>query len=145
MLTSEINSDDQLVAELLHGRANLMAGSGLDDHSLMLIAREEFSGRSFAIVREWMLLDVMLPAAELSELTAAGLQPLVLLANLIVHDSDASTPMGSQLITGFGQDFFGCFFELDSKVYVLAGRGARKYAAMPALEALRRVNHLAIA
>lgn len=135
-----MRSEDQLVADLLYGRANTMAGSGLDDQSLIQIAGEEFSGRAYAVVRDWMILDVILPSEELNELTAAGQQPMILLAPRVVHDSDMASPRADLLITGFCQDFFGCFFEVDSKVYVLAGRGARKYAAMPSITALKRVQ-----
>lgn len=140
MQTDQARSDDQLVADLLYGRSSTITGSGLDDQSLIQVAQEEFSGRPFSVVRDWMILDMMMPAEALSELTAVGKLPLVLLANRIVHDSDPTLPLEGLLVTGYSQDFFGCFFEVDDKVYVLAGRGARKYAAMPELAALRRVQ-----
>lgn len=87
-----------------------------------------------------MIVDLILPTERLNELAENGQQPLVLLANRVVHDTDATSRVEALTVTGFAQDFFGCFVEADRKMYVLAGRGARKYSAMPALAAFKRLH-----
>ncbi|GLO49590.1 hypothetical protein PPUN110474_09900 [Pseudomonas putida] len=140
MQTVEMQRDDHLVSELLYGQAQPLCGSGLDDASLIQIAKTEFADRAFCIVRNWMILDIMLPDNELQKVVAAGQHPIVLLAHEITYDSQASQPYQAPLVTGYGEDLYGCFFEAGPKMYVLAGRGARRYAAKPALVALEQMT-----
>ncbi|WP_238739270.1 MULTISPECIES: DUF6957 family protein [Pseudomonas] len=130
--------DEQLVSDLLYGQAQPMGGSNLDDARLIQIAEAEFAGRAFCIVRNWMVLDIMLPAEELGELTAAGRYPMVLIAHDVAYDSDVTKQYQAPLATDYGQEFYGCFFKVGAKMFVLAGRGARRYAAKPAWEALKQ-------
>lgn len=137
--TTEARLDEDLVSELLYGNAHPLCGSGLDDASLVRIARKELAGRSFSIVRNWMILDVLLPESDIAELSLAGRYPMVLMAHDVAYESEASCRCERPLVTEYGHDFFGCFFEAGSKVYVLAGRGARRYTGKPALIALRQL------
>ncbi|MGS0738145.1 DUF6957 family protein [Pseudomonas sp. GG8] len=43
---------------------------------------------------------------------------------------------GGSFITSYQKDFHGCFFESKDKLYILAGRGARKHVSVPAVAAL---------
>ncbi|MHC8379741.1 DUF6957 family protein [Pseudomonas sp. MDT1-16] len=129
--------DSELVVDVLYGQARTLGGSRLDDDELIKLAREEFEGRCFCIVRNWLLLDLMLPEAQEKEIKTQGLQPTVLYAHHAVFDSEARVSAGDGFITGYQSDFHGCFFESKDKLYILAGRGARKYTSWPAVESLR--------
>ncbi len=85
-----------------------------------------------------MILDIMLPAGELDELVTAEQYPVVLLAHDVTYDSQAIQCGHAPFVTGYANDFFGCFFDDGLKIFVLAGLGARRYAAKPALIALRQ-------
>jgi hypothetical protein len=128
--------ETELVQDLIYGPARMLCGSRLGDDELIKLAHEEFEGQSFCIVRNWMLLDVMLAEAQESEVRKHGLQPTVLFISHAVYDSDASVPASDGFVTGYQKDFHGCFFESKDKLYILAGRGARKHVSVPAISAL---------
>lgn len=79
----------ELVADVLYGPARTLGGSRLDDDELIKLAREEFEGQPFCVVRNWMILDLLLPEAQESEVRRQGLQPSVLYAHRVVFDSAA--------------------------------------------------------
>ncbi|WP_322614509.1 DUF6957 family protein [Pseudomonas sp. BIC9C] len=125
-----------LIEDVLYGPAQMLGGSQLEDGELIQLAREEFEGQPFCIVRNWMLLDVMLAEVQEREVRKQGLQPTVLFISHAVYDSDASVPASDGFVTGYQKDFHGCFFESKDKLYILAGRGARKHVSVPAVAAL---------
>lgn len=133
-----MQQNDHLVSELLYGQAQPLCGSGLDDLSLIQIAKTEFADRPFCIVRNWMILDVMLPASDMEEVAAAEQHPMVLFAHDVTYDSLTTQHRDVPLVTRYAKDFFGCFFEDGATVFILAGRGARRYVAKTALTALRQ-------
>jgi len=126
-----------LIEDVLYGPAQMLGGSQLEDGELIQLAREEFEGQSFCIVRNWMMLDLLLSEAQEREVRKQGLQPTVLFINKTVFDSEARVPTGDGFITGYQKDFHGCFFESKDRLYILAGRGARKNASLPAVDALK--------
>ncbi|POA28185.1 MULTISPECIES: hypothetical protein [unclassified Pseudomonas] len=127
----------ELIEDVLYGPAQMLGGSRLEDDELIKLAREEFEGQPFCIVRNWMLIDLMLSDEQENEIRKQDLQPSVLYANHAVFDSEERIATGNGFITGYQKDFHGCFFESKDKLYILAGRGARKYVSAPAVEALR--------
>lgn len=128
--------ETELIQDLIYGPARVLGGSRLGDDELIQLAREEFEGQRFCIVRNWIVLDLLLSEAQERELRKQGLQPTVLFINHAVFDSDARVPPSDRFITGYLKDFHGCFFESKDKLYILAGRGARKHASLPAVKAL---------
>ena len=125
-----------LIEDVLYGPAQMLGGSRLGDDELIKLAREEFEGQLFCIVRNWMLIDLMLSGEQENEIRKQGLQPSILYANHAVFDSEARVPAGDGFITGYQKDFHGCFFESKDKLYILAGRGARKHVSLPAVQVL---------
>lgn len=125
-----------LIEDVLYGPAQMLGGSRLEDGELIQLACEEFEGQPFCIVRNWMLLDLLLAEAQEREVRRQGLQPTVLFINHAVFDSEARVPTVDGYITGYQKDFHGCFFESKDKLYILAGRGARKHVSVPAISAL---------
>ena len=128
--------ETELIQDLIYGPARVLNGSRLGDDELIRLAREEFEGQPFCIVRNWLILDLMLSEAQEREVRKQGLQPTVLFINQAVFDSEARVPPGDGFITGYQKDFHGCFFESKDKLYILAGRGARKHVSVPAVAAL---------
>jgi len=126
----------ELLEDVLYGPARMLGGSRLEDDELIKLAGEEFEGQPFCVVRNWMILDLLLPEAQVSEIRGQGLQPSVLYVNQIIFDSKARFSNGDSFITSYQKDFHGCFFESKDTLYILAGRGARKHASLPALQAL---------
>lgn len=129
-------TDIELLGDLLFGAARTLGGSRLEDAELIKLACDEFEGQPFCVVRNWMILDLLLPEAQESEIRKQGLQPSVLYAHQVVFDSKARFSNSDTFITSYQKDFHGCFFESKETLYILAGRGARKHASLPAVQAL---------
>jgi len=127
----------ELIEDVLYGPARMLGGSRLEDDELIKLAREEFEGQPFCIVRNWMLIDLMLSDEQENEIRKQDLQPSVLYAHHAVFDSEERIATGNGFITGYQKDFHGCFFESRDKLYILAGRGSRKHASLPAITLLR--------
>jgi hypothetical protein len=130
-------SDSDLLGELLFGSARVLGGSGLDDNELIELATVTFTDKPFCIVRQWLLLDVMLPESQEREVKAQGLGATILYAQSAVYDSQRKLQPGDSVLSDFQRDFEECIFESKDVLYILAGRGARKHVSAPAVEALR--------
>ncbi|MFJ5187550.1 DUF6957 family protein [Pseudomonas fulva] len=132
---------NELLEDVLYGPAQVLMGSALTDDVLLAAAREEFEGREYCVVREWMILDVMVSDQDEKLIHARDLQPTTLFAQRVLFDS-RGVRQGGVLLTGFLRHFEDCFFEAEEMVYVLGGRGARKHVSMPALTELSRMCRL---
>lgn len=130
-------SDVELLGELLFGSARVLGGSRLEDDELIELATVTFTEKPFCIVRQWMLLDVMLPEFQEQEVKAQDLEATVLYAQAVVFDSNNKLQPGDSVLSDFQSDFEDCIFESKDVLYILAGRGARKHVSAPAVEALR--------
>lgn len=132
--------NQELVADILYGKARKLPGSGLDDDDLIRIVQEEFPGQQVYVVRQWLLLDVMLPEVEQKEIKSRGLAPTVLFANHLVSDSEDGAPKGEAIISNYESELFGCLFQSENALFILAGPGGRRYVGQPAVAALRASN-----
>ncbi|MFJ2484864.1 DUF6957 family protein [Pseudomonas sp. NPDC087639] len=130
-------TDTDLLGDLLFGPAQILGGSKLGNDELIELAAETFVEKPFCIVRGWMLLDVMLPEFQEQDVKAQGLEATVLYAQAVVFDSSKQLKPGDSVLSDFQSDFEECIFESKGVLYILAGRGARKHASAPALDALR--------
>lgn len=126
----------ELIEDVLYGPARMIGGSRLGDEELIKLAQEEFAEQRFCIVRNWMLMDVLLPDTQERDVQKRGLKPSALFVHETVFDSEGRTAARDSFITGFQKNFQGCFFESEDALYVLAGRGFRKHVSMPAFQAL---------
>lgn len=129
-------TDTDLLGDLLFGSARTLGGSKHGDDELIVLAADTFTEKPFCIVRHWMVLDVMLPESTEREIKSQGLEPTILYAHLTVFDSEGKHSPGDCILSGYQFDFDGCIFESKDALYILAGRGSRKHASMPAIEAL---------
>lgn len=126
-----------LIVDILYGPARMLAGSPLDDADIVSLAREELVGQTICIVRHWMILDVLLSSDEEREIKAQGLRSSILYAHRSVFDSEGRIPSGGGVITGYCKEDNGCFFETPDTLFILAGRGARKFVSSPSARAFR--------
>lgn len=129
-------TNDELLGDLFFGPATLLGGSRLDDTALKQAAVESFPEKRSCVVREWMLLDLMLEDECQREMKGQGLLPTILYTQNMVFDSAQKLPERGQFRTHFASSVEGCFFETTDTVFVLAGRGSRKYASLSAISAL---------
>lgn len=126
---------NELLEDVLHGPASVVTGSGLADEPLLAAAREEFEGREYCVVREWLILDVTVNDHDEKLIRMRGLQPVTLFAQHVLFDS-RGVRQGNVLLTGFLRQFEDCYFEAEEMVYVLGGLGARKSLSISALREL---------
>ncbi|NIE77108.1 hypothetical protein F3J45_21960 [Pantoea sp. Ap-967] len=125
-----------LISDILYGPAVVLGGSGLSDTQAIKAATEEFAGVRFYVVRQWMLLEVLVPADWECHLTGHGHQRTVLYAHTVVYDSAGQLEVGVSVLTGPQLEFKDCFFACESGLFVLVGPGSRKIISLPALLAL---------
>ena len=132
----DISVQTELIEDVLYGPARMIGGSRLGDEELIKLAQEEFAEQRFYIVRNWVVLDILLPATQEKDVQTQGLEPSVLFFHDAVFDSEGRIAARGSFITGFQKDFHGCFFESEEALYILAGRGFRKHVSLPAYEVL---------
>jgi hypothetical protein len=129
-------TDVELLGDLFFGPATVLGGSWLDDGALKQAATESFPEKRSCVVREWMLLDVMFEDECQREMKGQGVVPTILYTQNMVFDSAQKLPERGQFRTHFATSVEGCFFETTDTIFVLAGRGSRKYASLCAISAL---------
>ncbi|GLO09858.1 hypothetical protein PPUJ20005_38270 [Pseudomonas putida] len=128
--------EQHLISDILYGPAIILGGSGLADPEVISAAVEEFSAQRFCVVRQWMLLDVLLPPEREEAIVASGLAGTALYAHVLVHDSTGYLKVGTPVLTGFERSLSDCFFESEQGLFILAGSGSRKSISLPAFLAL---------
>lgn len=125
-----------LVAKLLLEGGTHIEGDGQADEHILDTAWATYQGRPFYVVRDWLLLDIMVPSDVEDDLKAMGLQPTVVFANTVVYDSTAQRSRAGAIRSSFQRILDGCSFESMHTSFVLAGPGMRKHVSLPALLAL---------
>ncbi|MBD8120347.1 hypothetical protein IFT62_03900 [Pseudomonas lutea] len=128
--------NNQLIGDLLFGPAQPLSGSKLDDDTLLKLACEEFPEKEFCIVRRWMLIDVILADDEESLIRSSGLRPVLIYAQAMITKAGTKAEAIQGVLSGFQLTFEDCFFETQDMLYILAGRGSRKFASKPSVSAL---------
>jgi hypothetical protein len=131
--------DFDLLSDLLFGPADMLGGSRLGDSALERAVLEEFPNTHCRVVRDWMIIDVMVEEKHQREIESRGLLPSILYAQNVVFDSRKSFPSDRQFRSCYATSIEGCFFETSDTLYILAGRGSRKFASVPAVSALDEV------
>lgn len=125
-----------LVENLLLEYGIPVQGDGQSDELIVKTAWANNQGRPFYVVRDWFLLDIMVPSDVEDELKANGLQPTVVYAQTVAYDSRAENSRPGAIRSSFQRVFDGCIFESMNTSFILAGPGIRKYVSLPALLAL---------
>lgn len=125
-----------LVADFLSEHGFLLEGDGQSDDVIVKTAWANNQGRPFYVVRNWLLLDIMVPSDVEDDLKAMGLQPTVVFANTVAYDSRARGSRVGAIRSSFQRVLDDCIFESMNTSYILAGPGTRKHVSLPALQAL---------
>lgn len=125
-----------LVSDFLSEHGLPLDGDGRLDELIVETAWANNQGRPFYIVRDWLLLDIMVPSDVEDDLKAMGLQPTVVFANTVVYDSRARGSRVGAIRSSFQRVLEDCTFESMNTSYILAGPGTRKHVSLPALQAL---------
>ncbi|MGO3984309.1 hypothetical protein ABI582_07955 [Pseudomonas sp. SAS7] len=125
-----------LVADFLSEHGLPLDGDGRLDELIVETAWANNQGRPFYIVRDWLLLDIMVPSDVEDDLKAMGLQPTVVFANTVVYDSKTRRSRVGAIRSSFQRALDNCTFESMNTSYILAGPGTRKHVSLPALQAL---------
>ncbi|MFJ3449636.1 DUF6957 family protein [Pseudomonas sichuanensis] len=125
-----------LVADLLSEHGLPLEGDGRSDELIMETAWAANQGRPFYVVRDWLLLDIMVPSDVEDELESNGLQPTVVFASTVLYDSRAEGPRAGAVRSSFLRALDGFIFESMTTTFILAGPGIRKHVSLPALLAL---------
>jgi hypothetical protein len=123
--------DLNAVTDLLHGAGETMLGHELTNEEAVARVREQFLGKPFCLVRDWIWIDLSLSDTVRAALERTARQPAMLYAHQVVLDSRCRFSPGdwvrSTYLVAFTDD---CFFETENSVYVLLGNGARKTAEL---------------
>ncbi|MEW5620633.1 hypothetical protein ABGT18_04765 [Pseudomonas putida] len=125
-----------LVADFLSEHGLPLEGDGQSDELIVETAWANNQGRPFYVVRDWLLLDIMVPSDVEDDLKAMGLQPTVVFASTVVYDSRAEGSRAGAIRSSFQRVLDDYTFESMNTSYILAGPGARKHVSLPALQAL---------
>lgn len=125
-----------LVADLLSEHGLTLEGDGQSDELIVEAAWANNQGRPFYVVRDWLLLDIMVPSDVEDDLKAMGLQPTVVYAHTVAYDSKVEGSRGGAIRSSFQRVLDGFSFESMHTSFVLAGPGVRKHVSLPALLAL---------
>lgn len=125
-----------LVADFLSEHGLPLEGDDQSDELIVETAWANNQSRPFYVVRDWLLLDIMVPSDVDDELKAMGLQPTVVFAHSVVYDSRTQGSRTGAIRSSFQRILDGCNFESMHTSFVLAGPGVRKHVSLPALLAL---------
>jgi hypothetical protein len=123
--------DLSAVTDLLHGAGETMLGHEFTNEEAVARVREQFPGKPFCLVRDWIWIDLSMPDSVRAALERTARQPVMLYAHQVVQDSLWRFAPGdwvrSTPLVAFTE---GCFFETGNSVYVLLGHGVRKTAEL---------------
>lgn len=131
-----MSSDLDELAELLYGPAEVVQGTDLSDSELVEFAAKSYPNKPYCIVRQWMIINVMVSAEREQEIKKAGMRPTVIYAENTILDSSCRFPAGHWVRSTYQVSFEKCFFETKNTIYILAGRGFRKFASTKAVLSL---------
>ncbi len=87
-------------------------------------------------MRRWMLIDVILSDDQENLIRSSGLWPSLIYAQEMITKAGTKAEANQGVLSGFQLKFEGCLFETQDMLYILAGRGSRKFASKPTVSAL---------
>ena len=121
------------ISQLFYGAGEETSGWNGSQEDLVSLAAKAFPGKSFCVVRQWILIDLTVTPDEKEKLTNLGLLPMTLFAHEIVLDSKGRFQPGMWVRSNFGKSFTeGCIFETKNTAYLLLAAGQRKEASLAA-------------
>ena len=122
------------IEALLHGPGEPMSGSAMTNDEALEYGSATFNGAPFCLVRNWIWLDLEVPADQDKLFTRLDIEPVFLFAHTVVYDSLRRLDVGDFVRTSPLHKFTGGFvFQTKNTHYVLLGDGLRKQAHPKAL------------
>lgn len=128
--------DQQLLSDVLYGDAVPVDGLIADDDAILDVVQR--MSNPCKPVRQWLVLDVLLPAEQKAALAQVGLRPRVVFAcSTVAAAKDLC--ISQVMLSGYQRAFQNYLFQdADDKLYLLVGRGGRKWISIDALGAVQR-------
>jgi hypothetical protein len=85
-----------------------------------------------------MVIDVIPSDDEERKIQSDGLKPTVIYAQVMITKTGTKRGDAHGVLSGFQLSYHACFFETKDMLYILAGRGSRRFASKPTVSALAR-------
>ena len=115
------------IEALLHGPGEPMSGSAMTNDEALEYGSAAFNGAPFCLVRNWIWLDLEVPADQDKLFTRLDIEPVFLFAHTVVYDSLRRLDVGDFVRTSPLHRFTdGFVFQTKNTHYVLLGEGLRK-------------------
>lgn len=103
-----------------------LMGCELTEAEAEALVTEKFPGKPFCLVDGWTIVDLDVTNFEKTELAKKSLEPIVINALWVIHDSKGRFQKGTKVRSSFQRSLNdGYLFESQNTVYVLMGPGCR--------------------
>ncbi|MBA6421522.1 DUF6957 family protein [Pseudomonas sp. 5Ae-yellow] len=117
--------------ELIHGPGLPEEGREMSDDEAVAFVRSRYPDAGYCLVRDWIWIDLDMPAAQLTVLEKQRRKPVVLYAHTVIFDSARRWDIGDFVRTSPLTTFSdGFLFHTWNSVYVLLGNGLKKTASL---------------
>jgi hypothetical protein len=131
-----MNFDD--LTEFIFDTDTPLTGFELAEPEAAGFVAEHFPGRPFCLVKDWILVDLKVSDAAVAALAQRSLQPIIVYALHVIHDSRGRFSPGDWVKSSYQASFsHNCLFESKNTIYVLMGSGSRKFASIDTVLALQ--------
>ncbi|NVZ75195.1 hypothetical protein HX859_09890 [Pseudomonas gingeri] len=115
------------LAQLIGGQGETVKGCDLSTDEAATLVQGRFPQHSFCLVQDWAILDLETTYEELEALHSRSLEPVLIYALHVVHDSRGRFNPGDWLRSSFQLSYEEPgFFLTKNTVYVLLGKGTRQ-------------------
>ncbi|MEH6486713.1 MULTISPECIES: DUF6957 family protein [Pseudomonas] len=117
------------VTEFLYGDAPTITGwSGTEDEAVLEASRL-YPGRSYCLVRDWMLVDILTSPEVAEAISNQGFSTRLIFSHRIVLDSAERFLPGYWVRSTWQKSYHESgFFESRNTIYILLGEGKKKTA-----------------
>lgn len=129
--------DLSTVTNIVYGEGVPMPGCQLSDSEAIEWARDKYPNCEICVVRDWRWLDIEVSEEAKAGLHRRGIEPALVYANNVVHDTRRRWALGSWVKTSLLHRYHGdgAFLTLNT-MYVLLGEGVRLTTTPEALRSL---------
>lgn len=117
--------------KLMYGPGAPAEGREMSDEEAIAFVRNKYPHSSYCLVRDWIWIELEMPATQLNALKKQGRSPVILYAHSVIFDSarrwDVGDYVRSSPLAEFCDGFLFCTW---NSVYVLLGSGQKKTATL---------------
>jgi predicted metalloenzyme YecM len=104
---------------LLFGPVETHQGSKLSEAEILIVALEKFPGKKYYPMKNWMIIDILLPNGSKNHPTNNQ-------ASVLIELSDTGNALSKTKFINIQIIFEDCFLETKDSVYILMGTGLRQ-------------------